>query len=193
MTLRIFLADLTHDTVGLATEVFPLNIGFVGAYCKERFGDAVDVTLFKYVRDLEEAIYHTPLMVQRLIILLLMMFVWVGCGKEDVGSETKGGRVGIVTASKLNLRQKPGGKIISSLKLNTEVEILSEFEGWLKVKLDNQIGYVSSDYITRRETKSRSNADKINRVKNGVLGFDNTLILGDALYLFRQKVIQHPL
>ena len=44
MALRIFLADLTHDTVGLATEVFPLNIGFVGAYCKERFGDAVDVT-----------------------------------------------------------------------------------------------------------------------------------------------------
>ena len=60
MTLRIFLADLTHDTVGLATEGFPLNIGFVGAYCKEWFGDTIDVTWFKYVRDREEAIYHTP-------------------------------------------------------------------------------------------------------------------------------------
>ena len=34
-SLRIFFGDLTHDTVGLATEVFPLNIAFVAAYCKK--------------------------------------------------------------------------------------------------------------------------------------------------------------
>ena len=54
--LTIYLADLTHDSVGLATEVFPLNIGFVAANCKKRFEGSVDIKLFKYVADLERAI-----------------------------------------------------------------------------------------------------------------------------------------
>src|SRR4051794_12715835 len=59
-SLRIYFGDLTHDSVGLATEVFPLNVGFIAAYCKKRFGDSVEVTLFKYITDLENAIYHNP-------------------------------------------------------------------------------------------------------------------------------------
>jgi hypothetical protein len=53
--MRIFLGDLSHDTVGLATEVFPLNIGYISAYAKKVFGNSIDVRLFKYVRDLEDA------------------------------------------------------------------------------------------------------------------------------------------
>ena len=45
MSIRIFLADLTHDTVGLATEVFPLNIGLVGAYALQRFGNQIDLLI----------------------------------------------------------------------------------------------------------------------------------------------------
>jgi radical SAM superfamily enzyme YgiQ (UPF0313 family) len=58
--MRIFLGDLSHDTVGLATEVFPLNIGYISAYAKKVFGNSIDVRLFKYVRDLEDAIEHDP-------------------------------------------------------------------------------------------------------------------------------------
>jgi len=58
--LTIYLADLTHDSVGLATEVFPLNIGFVAANCMKRFEGSVDIKLFKYVADLERAILHHP-------------------------------------------------------------------------------------------------------------------------------------
>lgn len=58
--MRIFLGDLSHDTVGLATEVFPLNIGYIAAYAKKVFGDSVDIRLFKYVRDLEDAIERDP-------------------------------------------------------------------------------------------------------------------------------------
>ena len=54
--LRIYLGDLTHDTVGLATEFFPLNIGFVAAYCLQQHPAAVDVRLFKYIPDLERAL-----------------------------------------------------------------------------------------------------------------------------------------
>lgn len=58
--MRIFLGDLSHDTVGLATEVFPLNVGYIAAYAKQLFGAAVDIRLFKYVRDLEDAIERDP-------------------------------------------------------------------------------------------------------------------------------------
>jgi hypothetical protein len=59
-TLRVFMADLTHDTVGLATEVFPLNVGLVGAYALKEHGAALDISLFKYVPTLEEAILRDP-------------------------------------------------------------------------------------------------------------------------------------
>ena len=54
--LKIYLADLTYATVGLATDSLPLNIGFVAAYCKQQFGEKVDIKLFKYPQDLEKAI-----------------------------------------------------------------------------------------------------------------------------------------
>lgn len=59
-SLKVYFADLTHDTIGLATEVFPLNVGFVAAYCKKRFGDEVEVRIFKYIPSLEEALLESP-------------------------------------------------------------------------------------------------------------------------------------
>ena len=54
--IRIFLGDLTYNTIGMSTEVFPLNIGYIAAYCKKQFGSKVDITLFKYIDDLEKSI-----------------------------------------------------------------------------------------------------------------------------------------
>jgi hypothetical protein len=42
-SLKIYLADLTYDTITLSTEVFPLNIGYVAAYAFERLGDSLEV------------------------------------------------------------------------------------------------------------------------------------------------------
>jgi len=33
--LKIFLGDLTYDTLTLSTEGTPLNIGYIGAYAKK--------------------------------------------------------------------------------------------------------------------------------------------------------------
>ena len=41
--IRIFLADLTYNTVSLATEVFPLNVGLIASYCNEKFGDKIQI------------------------------------------------------------------------------------------------------------------------------------------------------
>ncbi|MGI0010646.1 MAG: B12-binding domain-containing radical SAM protein [Nitrosopumilaceae archaeon] len=59
-TVKIYLGDLTYNTVGMSTEVFPLNIGYIAAYCISRFGQAVDITLFKYIDELDSAINESP-------------------------------------------------------------------------------------------------------------------------------------
>ena len=58
--LKIYLADLTYDTVTLASEAMPLNVGYVASYCKKRFGEQVEITLFKYIHDLDSAIQNSP-------------------------------------------------------------------------------------------------------------------------------------
>jgi len=58
--LKIYLGDLTYDTIALSTEVFPLNVGYVGAYCVEQFGERVDVRLFKYIEDLDKTLNEDP-------------------------------------------------------------------------------------------------------------------------------------
>ena len=69
--IRIFLGDLTHNTVGMANETFPLNVGYIAAYCKKRFGSKVDITIFKYIDDLEASIYeNSP------DVLALSNYVW---------------------------------------------------------------------------------------------------------------------
>ena len=35
--LKIFLCDLTYDTIILVSDTIPINIGFVGSYIKKNF------------------------------------------------------------------------------------------------------------------------------------------------------------
>ncbi len=58
--LRVYLGDLTYTTLSLATDAFPLNVGFIAAYAAKCFDKEVDVRLFKYVDDLEQAINEKP-------------------------------------------------------------------------------------------------------------------------------------
>jgi radical SAM superfamily enzyme YgiQ (UPF0313 family) len=58
--LKIFLGDLTYDTLTLSTEGTPLNIGYIGAYTKKIFGNKIDIKLFKYHEKIEQAILDSP-------------------------------------------------------------------------------------------------------------------------------------
>ena len=58
--LKIYLGDLTYDTVSISTNAFPLNIGYIASFCIERFGSDIEVTLFKYITDLERTIKKSP-------------------------------------------------------------------------------------------------------------------------------------
>ena len=56
----------------------------------------------------------------------------------------------VVTATSLNVRSGPstGHGIIGSLKNNEKVEVISESNGWSKIKYNGKEGYVSSTYLT---------------------------------------------
>jgi len=58
--LKVYLGDLTYDTVTISAESTPLNIGYVAAYCKKKFGNNVEISLYKYIKDLEKAIRESP-------------------------------------------------------------------------------------------------------------------------------------
>lgn len=52
----IYLADMTHTGLQMATESFPLNVGLVASYAKKCLGDLIEVRLFKYPEKLIGAI-----------------------------------------------------------------------------------------------------------------------------------------
>jgi len=56
---KIFLADLIHNQYGYCYGV-PLNIGYLAATLEQNFGDAVDVSLFKFPDKLIEALKEKP-------------------------------------------------------------------------------------------------------------------------------------
>ena len=50
--INIAFSDLTHTGITVDTNYFPLGVGYVAAYAKKRFGDLIDIQLFKYPDDL---------------------------------------------------------------------------------------------------------------------------------------------
>ena len=58
--VTIYLGDLTYTTLSLATDAFPLNVGFIAAYASKIYGSEIDVKIFKYTDDLENAIRNSP-------------------------------------------------------------------------------------------------------------------------------------
>lgn len=58
--LTIYLGDLTYTTLSLATDAFPLNVGFIAAYAQKLYGSEIDIRLFKYIPDLEQALAQKP-------------------------------------------------------------------------------------------------------------------------------------
>ena len=58
--LRVYLCDLTYDTIILVSDTIPINIGFIGSYMKKIFGDQIDLSLFKYPNEAIEEIKKNP-------------------------------------------------------------------------------------------------------------------------------------
>jgi putative methyltransferase len=57
--LKIYLCDLVYDSI-VTNYVVPLNVAYIGACVKGRYADQVDITIFKYPKQLEEALHKAP-------------------------------------------------------------------------------------------------------------------------------------
>ena len=58
--LKLYIADLTHDTILLVSDTIPINIGFIASFAKKRFGDQIEISLFKYPQSIIDAIIDDP-------------------------------------------------------------------------------------------------------------------------------------
>jgi radical SAM superfamily enzyme YgiQ (UPF0313 family) len=58
--LKVYLGDLTYTTLSLATNAFPLNVGFIAAYASKKFGSAIEIKIFKYIDQIEETLKTSP-------------------------------------------------------------------------------------------------------------------------------------
>ena len=83
---------------------------------------------------------------------------WVRTSKlKDVNASKK---IGYIISNSVNFRKQPNtnGDVISKLSKNKEIVILEETNGWKKIEVDDNIGYVSAEYVSDKkvEVTSRS-------------------------------------
>ena len=57
---RIYLANFTHNYIALANANFPLGISYIASALKHYLGEEIEVELFKFPEDLEQAINAVP-------------------------------------------------------------------------------------------------------------------------------------
>ena len=78
-----------------------------------------------------------------------------------------------MTTANLNFRTGPStsNKIITTIKKNTKVEVVSYDGKWAKIKYKNQVGYSSKDYLSEvsSSNSSTSTKKKTGKVTTGVL------------------------
>ena len=69
--LHLFLADITHDYVAMAMGSFPLGVGYVASALKSVFANEIEVDLFKYPGNLDQALKEN-----RPDVYLFSSFTW---------------------------------------------------------------------------------------------------------------------
>lgn len=54
----------------------------------------------------------------------------------------------VVNCNALNLRQRPGGDVLTTIPVGTSLTVLKEIGAWTSVKLDSgESGFVRTEYI----------------------------------------------
>ncbi|MED5100392.1 SH3 domain-containing protein [Niallia circulans] len=73
--------------------------------------------------------------------------------------------VSVDPSSTLNVRESASTKanVVTKLKNNTKVEVVSESNGWAKIKVNGINGYVSSQYIKAVQSEEKKTANSSNK------------------------------
>jgi radical SAM superfamily enzyme YgiQ (UPF0313 family) len=122
--LTIYLGDLTYTTLSLATDAFPLNVGFIAAYAKQQFGAEVDIRIFKYIPDLEQALAEKPPH-----ILGVSNYPWnfnLGLEFFQMAHATSPGTICVMGGPNIPLEDEPRKKFI---RRHPEIDFYAYLEG----------------------------------------------------------------
>lgn len=60
---------------------------------------------------------------------------------------TKNKMVGVVLPARLNVRQKPFGKIVGLLSRGDSIEVLSVKDNWAKIRYGIDLAWVAAEYL----------------------------------------------
>ena len=58
--LIIYIADLANELLEIDNKSIPIGIGFVASYCKKKFGQNVDVKIFRTFKPLWDQVQVAP-------------------------------------------------------------------------------------------------------------------------------------
>ena len=58
--LNVYIADLANDFIEIDNKSIPIGIGYVGAYCKEKFKDNLNVLPFRLLAPLLKEMELAP-------------------------------------------------------------------------------------------------------------------------------------
>ncbi|MFC4802320.1 SH3 domain-containing protein [Neobacillus sp. GCM10023253] len=88
--------------------------------------------------------------------------------------------VNIDSRSKLNVRKSPstGSAVITKLTNETEVTVYSEANGWAKINVNGQEGYVSAEYLASAKANTNTEVKKeepVSVTKYVNVGYDSSL------------------
>ena len=88
----------------------------------------------------------------------------------DLSQLTELDKTGYVNADGLNVRAEPdtSSELLDSLSRNDRLDITGEIDGWYRIDLDGQVGYVSAKYVsdTRVEEETTSRGGNVDRTQN---------------------------
>ena len=88
---------------------------------------------------------------KRFRIIAILLAVLIAAGTLNI--EVKAATGGVVTGNGVNVRAGAGkdSEKIGSLSGNEEVTILEEENGWYKIEYKGGTGYVSADYVDKKD------------------------------------------
>jgi len=131
--LKIYLCDLTHETVILVSDTIPINIGYIGSYAKKVYGGSVDISLFKYPQSAIDAILNDPP-----DILALSNYSWNSNLSEHVASIAKSINKDCITVQGGTNFPHDAEQQLVFLRGRPYTDIHVEFEG--EVSFSNIVG-----------------------------------------------------
>ena len=138
LPLKVYLCDLTHETVILVSDTIPLNLGFIGSYAKKIHGNSVEISLFKYPKTAIDAIKKNPP-----DVLGLSNYSWNSLLSEQVANIAKSLNPKVVTAQGGPNFPHDVDQQLEFLKKRPNTDFHIEFEG--EASFSNFLGRVLKD------------------------------------------------